>query len=236
MQRSVLDGWRWREVLIVLGLAATLVLLSRIPVFGLVFYPFRLFGTFVHEICHGLAAILTGGEFQRFAVNPNLSGVAFSRGGISWIIASAGYVGSTLFGGLLLVISARGVSARRVLMGLGIVLGLLCLLFVRNLFGLLAGAVLAAALVLAAQRLPARWAAGLLLLLAVQMMLDSVGSVLDLVQLSATTGVTTDAAIMARATGIPAIFWAVVWTGLSLVTLAWSLQLAYGRAHSVSTA
>jgi hypothetical protein len=44
------------------------------------------------------SAVITGGAFRRFEINPDLSGVAFSAGGVAWIISSAGYVGSALFG------------------------------------------------------------------------------------------------------------------------------------------
>lgn len=224
-----LRGWRQREVLVVLGLALLLVVLWRVPLLGLVFYPFQLFGTFVHELSHGLVATLTGGSFQRFAVNPDLSGTAWSAGGARWLISSAGYVGSAVFGGLLVVLSARGAPARDVLRGLGLALGVLCLLFVRNLFGVVSGLGLAAALVFAAQRLPARWADGLLLLLAVQMMLGSLDSLFGLVQLSSSTAVRTDAQIMAATTGVPALVWAVLWTLVSVVILVASLRAAYRR-------
>lgn len=225
-----LTGWRQREVLIVLGLAFATMVMWRVPVVGWLLYPFQIYGTFVHEISHGLAAILTGGMFQRFVVNPDLSGTALSSGGIGWIVVSAGYLGSAIFGGVLTLLSASAVPARRVLVWLGLGLGVLSLLFVRNLFGLVAGIALAAMLFIAGRRLRETWADALVLLLAVQMMLSALDSVFDLVQISATSGATrTDAQIMAQATGIPAIVWAVLWNVLSLVILLVSLRLAYRR-------
>ena len=226
---SLTGNWRFREMLVVLGLALALVLLGNVPVLGWLFYPFRVFGTFVHELGHGLAAILTGGQFQRFAVNPDLSGSALSADGVRWIIASAGYVGSALFGGLLVILSSRGVPARKVLLWLGVILGVLCLLFVRNFFGAVTGLGLAAALIFAGRRLAPLWADGLLLLLAVQMMLGSLNSLLDLLQLSVFSRTTTDAALMAQATGIPAMFWALLWTAISGVILFFALRIAYRR-------
>lgn len=224
------QGWRHREILVVLGLGIISVVLWRIPLLGWLFYPFRLFNTFIHELGHGLAAIATGGAFQRFAVNPDLSGVAWSAGGIRWVVTSAGYVGSALFGGILTLLSAWNVPARSVLFWLGVVLGVLCLMFVRNLFGIATGLLLAAGLILAGQRLSAAWADGLLLFLAVQAMLNALDSLLDLVWISSSFGhAVTDARIMASATGIPAIFWALVWTMLSAGILVGTLLLAYRR-------
>jgi hypothetical protein len=224
----VLSGWRQREVLIVLGLALASLVLWRVPVLGLASYPFRLFGTFIHEICHGLAAVITGGAFRRFEINPDLSGVAFSAGGVAWIISSAGYVGSALFGGLLMVLAARGVPPREVIFGLGVGLGLLCLLFVRNLFGITTGLALSGALILAGRGLTAEWAGWLLLFLAVQLILDALNSIFDLLRISTSLrGVITDAEIMARATGIPALIWALAWATLSAFILYWSVRIAY---------
>lgn len=223
-------GWRQREVLIVLGLALASLVLWRVPWLGWVFYPFHVFGVFVHELCHGLAAIITGGSFIRFIVNPNLSGTATTTGGIGWIIVSAGYIGSAIFGGLLIVISSLGVSARIVLIGMGIILGGMCLLFVRNLFGIAAGLVLATSLLIAGNRLNDMWASGLLLFLAVQSVLDALDSVFDLIQLSTHhMHIRTDAQIMASNTFLPAVFWALLWTSISIVILFFSLNLAYRR-------
>src|SRR5512145_1888707 len=118
-----LAGWRQREVFVILGLALAIMILWRVPALGLLFYPFHLFSTFIHELSHGLAAIATGGVFQHFEVNSDLGGVAWSSGGIAWIVTSAGYIGSAIFGGLLVLLSSRGVSSRSVLFFLGVALG-----------------------------------------------------------------------------------------------------------------
>lgn len=222
--------WRQGEVLLVLLLVVASITLWRLPWVGLAFYPFHLFATFVHELCHGLTAILTGGNFQQFAVEPDLSGRAWSVGGISWLIVSAGYVGSAICGGVLVILSARGVSANYVLSGMGFLLGLLCLIFVQNLFGRGTGLLLAGLLVLAGNRLSIRWASALLLFLAVQMMLNALDSVLNLVWISTYhSSVLTDAHIMQLMTGIPAPVWAVLWCGISLLVLVGSLTLAYRK-------
>jgi hypothetical protein len=83
---------------------------------------------------------------------------------------------------------------------------------------------------LAGRRLGPLWADGLLLLLAVQAMLNSLDSMFDLIGFSLALGSPrTDAQIMQGATGIPAIFWALLWTAVSVVILVGSLRLAYYR-------
>lgn len=221
---------RHNDLWILIGLAVLSSILARLPLLNLLVYPFQIFNTFIHELSHGLAAALTGGSFRRFEVYVNGEGVAWSAGGIRWIVASAGYIGSALFGGILLVIAARGVAAEKIILGLGIGLGILCVLFVRNIFGVLAGLVIAGALIGFATQLAPRWNVWLLLFLTVQMGLNALGSLWDLLQLSASfRSRTTDAQIMQQATGVPALVWALLWSGIALLILWQSVRLAYFR-------
>lgn len=223
------DGWRWSELVGLAALTLVLLVLWQIPGVGLAVYPFRLFGTFVHEISHGLAALATGGNFHRFTVSPDLSGLAWSAGGWRWAISSAGYIGSAVFGGLLILLAARGVASRVLLMVLDVALGLLCLLFVRNVFGIVTGLALAAAMFLAGYRLRPPWSDMVLLVLALQLVLDGFNSLFTLLRLSAASNVQTDAMSMAQATGIPAVVWTVIWAAISLAMLLLTLRLAYRR-------
>jgi hypothetical protein len=226
--------WHWRELLGLFALGIGLLLLWRVPGLGWLAYPFRLFGTFVHELGHGLAAIATGGEFHRFVVNPDLSGLAWSAGGTRWIVASAGYVGSAVFGALLLLLG-RALPARSLLLVIGIGLALLCAFFVRNAFGAVTGLALAAALMLAAVYVRGLWSEGLLLVLALQLLLDGFSSMIDLFWLSTDGNVHTDAHTLAQLSGLPAPAWALIWGGLSAGVALAALRLAYRRAPSTAT-
>ena len=54
-------------------------------------------GIYVHEICHGLAAIATGGRFHQFYVTRN-HGAALSSGGNVVLRLVAGYIGTVFIG------------------------------------------------------------------------------------------------------------------------------------------
>src|SRR5258708_22002342 len=69
---------------------------------GSLLYPFRLLVTFVHESGHGLAAIMTGGHFEKFQVFDSGAGVARTSGGNPLFILPMGYLGAALFGALIL--------------------------------------------------------------------------------------------------------------------------------------
>src|SRR5712692_8304995 len=61
----------------------------------------------VHELSHALVAILTGGQVLGIAIRLDGSGVTYARGGNLVLTASAGYVGSSVFGAVLWL-AARG--------------------------------------------------------------------------------------------------------------------------------
>lgn len=86
-------------------------------------YPLKLFVVFMHEVSHGLAAIATGGEIVTIEVNQNQGGMALTKGGSRFWTLTAGYLGSLLWGGIILLLAARthldkGVS---VLIGIGMI-------------------------------------------------------------------------------------------------------------------
>lgn len=88
-------------------------------------YPLRLFVTYIHEASHALAALITGGQVQGFAVSPNGSGEAEVIGGASALILPAGYLGAALFGSLLFFLSNRApnrVRATATLIGVFLIL------------------------------------------------------------------------------------------------------------------
>ncbi len=210
---------------LVLGL---LILLAwQVPWLNILVYPFRLFGTFVHELSHGLAAILTGGRFHRFAVETDLSGVAWSAGGIRVIVSSAGYLGSAMAGGILILLYQRMLSSRVLLILLGATLAILCVLFVRNLFGIVSGLGLASLLLLAGFRLPSSWRDLLLMTLALQLILDGYNSLFTVLSLSTDSATHTDAHTMAQLTLVPASIWVLLWMSLSTLVLYYVLRWSY---------
>ncbi|MBI3977543.1 MAG: M50 family metallopeptidase [Chloroflexi bacterium] len=181
-------------------------------------YPIRLFVTLVHELSHAVAALATGGQVEAVVVFPTAGGVTLARGGNLFVVASAGYLGSVIFGGGLLALAKRGTWNRRALKLIAISLVVADLLFVRNIFGILATLALAVGCWLLATAGPS-WLVGFsVYLLAALNTLYAVADLTGVFFLSL-VGAGTDAALMARATGVPAIVWAVIWLGLGLAGL-----------------
>jgi hypothetical protein len=116
---------RW----LVIAIALT-VFLVFLPFAHIITYPFLIFSTFIHETAHAMAAVLTGGDVESLTVRMDGSGVTYTRGGFRFLISSAGYVGTTLFGALLLILSGRERNVRQVLIGAALFVLMITALFV----------------------------------------------------------------------------------------------------------
>ncbi len=190
-------------------------------------WPLRLFVVFLHEISHGLAAVLTGGAITRVELSPDEGGVCWTRGGIPFVVLNAGYLGSLLFGAVLLVASTRPRLNRLALLLLGaLVLGV-TVLFVRSLFAFLYGLLAGGVLLWAWRRATAFGAELLLQTVGVVSGLYAVWDMTTDVLFRSVHG--SDASALARLTGIPAFVWGLAWIGVSVVVLAWALRRVAGR-------
>lgn len=108
----------WSRVLILLLLVLLLVFFWNSPVL----IPVKVFVVYLHEISHAIAAYLTGGEVLALSISWNESGYVNSRGGVLWIVTMAGYVGSMIWGSLMLYYGLKGRSVRVMAMVVGITL------------------------------------------------------------------------------------------------------------------
>lgn len=100
-----------------------------------IIYPVKLFVVILHEFSHGIAAVLTGGSIVKIEVNQQVGGVCWTMGGSRFIVASAGYLGSIFWGGLILIIAARTKYDNIMGIIVGGFLILLAALYIRNWFG-----------------------------------------------------------------------------------------------------
>lgn len=211
-----------------------------------VVYPLQLFATFVHEGSHVLATLMTGGTVQSLTVSPDTSGVVWSltQDG-NWLqrllISSAGYLGTTAFGVVLLVWFRYGYSARNALYFASGFVALMTVVFglvapVWNVFNakvaaasvaftVVSGAVLAAGLFALAKYAADRWVNFSLAFLAVQCLLNAVFSLKNLFVISALTNSHSDAMNMAEASGIPALAWVLIWFVGSIVMIFIGLRV-----------
>ena len=212
------------------------------PFVGYIVYPLQLFATFVHEGSHAVATLITGNTVMSLTVSPDASGVVWSKssGFSALLISSAGYLGATAFGTLLLVWMRYGFSSRLGLYLSAGFVGVMTLIFgflapfwnlLTNVtfgsvvFTVLSGVVLTVGLAAIAKFATIKWANFTMAFLAVQCLLNAFFSLKDLFFISTMTSQSSDAANMAAATGIPGFVWVVVWIGISVVMITIGLRM-----------
>lgn len=140
---------------------ATTAAVHLLPFGDVVGYPLLLLSTLVHELGHGLAAEMVGGDFVSLRVFGDGSGVATSAssGGAfaRAAVAAGGLVGPAVAAAFGFVVARRAAAARVGLLILGAFLLVASVLWVRGLVGL-GVAVVFALLCLGAALVKPSWA------------------------------------------------------------------------------
>jgi len=221
---------------LLIALLASLVLWN-LPFGGLVLYPLKLFATWLHELSHGLVMLLTGAGFDHLEIYRDTSGLAYAEHGMGGAaaaaIASAGYMGTPLFGSIFLVLGQTRRGARSVLAAIGLMLVASAVLFVRGDFGVVATAIGALGFLLAAAFARESLASILVNFVAAQ---SCINALLDIRVLFRENLVVngqamqaSDAHSMSEASFGPPWLWAGVWLVWSLVLFFAALRLVFLR-------
>lgn len=231
-----------RTFWIIAGLVLFTVLLGHTPLFRALLGPLNTFETAVHELSHALACIFTGGSVTGMTIvadGQGHGGLTFCRGGIPFIYSQAGYIGETLFGCALILLSRYPRLSRGLLVFLGVCIGLTSLLIMpgtifaqgrwaEGLSSIVWGLVLAGGFIGAGIKLKESFAHFLLLFIAVECALSSLEGVwVLLLQSFGLLGGWSDATNMARLTGLPSFFWGLLWAGFSVLAVAFTMWLTY---------
>lgn len=223
------------------------LLLWNLPFGGVLLYPFKLLATWLHEGSHGLSMMLTGVGFDHMHIYRDTSGLAYgtSEAGRfgSAVIAAAGYMGTPLWGAVLLVVTPNARLARWAMLLLAALLMFTAITVVGmpddDSFGPWAVGAIGAAFAAAALVVPARWRLAIAHFVAAQACVNSILDIRVLLRPSQVVGGrfagASDAHNMAEATfGTTATWavwtWAIVWLLWSLVVLYIALRLSGSRA------
>ncbi len=222
----------WQSVILLLGLAAVVGVLWDTPVV----YPLKILVVFFHELSHGLMAILTGGEVVEIQVVAQQGGHCITRGGSRVLTLSAGYLGSLVWGGVILSLAARTRWDRTIAVVLGALLLGVTAVFVRPFasFGFGFGVASSLALLLCGLKLSERVCDLVLRLIGLTSclyaVLDIKSDILD------RPGLRSDAAMLSEVTGMPTTFWGVLWISIAVVSaLAFLLFASRRRESGLST-
>jgi hypothetical protein len=193
--------------------------------------PLKILVVYLHELSHGIAAIVTGGEIVEISISPDIGGVIWTRGGSRFLVLSAGYLGSLLIGVALLVIALRSTADRLVMALLGGVTLLVTALYMRDLFTVGFGALTGAAMLACA-----KWLSHAVNDLALRVIgLSSIIYVpYDIYDDTIRRPhLRSDAHMLAHEVGGATMFWGGLWLIISLVVIGASLRFMLGQASNV---
>lgn len=216
------------------------MILPHIPLLNLVLTPITALTTIVHEMGHAVACLLTGGSVSSISIVPDGAGhggLTFTRGGNPYIVDSAGYLGTTLFGCLLIALGRYPRLSKGVLMTMGLAFGAASLTFMGStvlhggilsgIASMLLGLALSAGFIYLSSRLSMLFANYVLLFIGVQLGLSALDSVFGLFFSSFGGGAWSDATNMASISGIPAAVWAFLWSLMSIGMLSLTIWWTY---------
>ncbi len=123
------------------AVAVYFVVKTFIPFGGVLLYPLTLLSTWVHEMGHGLTALLCGGRFTSLDVFANGAGLAYTATSRPWqagLVAAGGLVAPPIVGAAVLVLSRGPRRARIVMAVLAVAIALSLAVWVRSLAGWIA--------------------------------------------------------------------------------------------------
>ncbi|KNE70094.1 hypothetical protein AMAG_15073 [Allomyces macrogynus ATCC 38327] len=197
--------------------------LWNMPYLGRLLDPLKLIVVAFHEFSHAIVGKCTGAKIESIEVNPDQGGATRLRGGNACLVLPAGYIGSSIFGSLL-VFCSFDLLACKVSAGI-VAFALLCTLWwARDNF--------------------TRWLTGLWFLQIVLLWVFDHGSGLKVFTIGvASMSITysfwdmvedlirrrvnhSDAAIFAKRYGCTPQFWGVFWFLISLLVLAFAVIMA----------
>lgn len=193
-------------------------------------YPLKLLVVFFHESSHALATLLTGGSVQELVIVKEQGGHVISSGGNQFIILSAGYLGSLLWGIIIYVSSVKTDYDKKImaLLGLGVIIITVC--FSHSLFSWIFGFLISSLMILSANFLATIYNDFLLRLIGLTSMtyapLDIYSDTISRSYLRS------DAAMLAAEFGGSTVLWGVVWILISLIVIFYCLK--YSLKHPFS--
>ncbi len=200
-----------------------------LPWFAFLAVPMQWLNTHLHEFCHAVMAVLTGGPVLNIIVHADGNGVAIA-GGSPLLVSSAGYVGASIVGALTIICSRTEAGASASMRIIGGLLAASLIFWVRgDAVGIASGIGWAILLFALPHVLRGRSLVFAAQFVGMQQCLMSVQALYILLHISAIPGAHSDADNLQQATGVPAIIWALLWSALGIGSLVLALKLAWRR-------
>jgi len=196
-------------------------------------YPLKIFVVFMHEASHGIAAVATGGRIVEIQINPQQGGYALTQGGSRFWTLTAGYLGSLMWGGIILLLAARTRFDKAISILIGIGMVVISIGFGNAAFTYLFGIGFGMALIAVGLFLPEAINDWILRIIGVTSclyaILDIKSDVLDRAHLRS------DARMLSEVTGIATEIWGGLWIVIAITLTLWFLYIAGKTLSTQST-
>jgi len=202
---------RTKQILILLAMFLVAVVFWN----TIVIYPIKIFVVMLHEISHGLMAELVGGDIVKIEISPQIGGVCTSTRppGFfpTFMIASAGYLGSLLWGAIIFLVAAHTDYDRYLtaLIGIGSLVITYFVIKSGGLFGIIFCSAFSVAMLLSVKFLPHTFHDYLLKFIGLTSCLYVLIDINS--DLISRTGIGSDADKIAEITGFPSILIGIIW-------------------------
>jgi hypothetical protein len=188
-------------------------------------YPIKLFTVIFHELSHGIAGILSGGVILGLKFDSNFGGICIIEGGNSVAVASAGYIGSLIFGSLLFISSFKKYFSYWICISYGIVLILITANLLTAKFEIIVSLLISVLLFLSIRFLKWEIHSFIMKLIGLTSCVYVLFDIRN--DLFASAERQTDAQIIFLLTGIPIFIWATLWFLIAVATVFFLLRKGY---------
>ena len=193
--------------------------------------PLKLLVVFFHELSHALMAIVTGGSVESLSVNFQQGGEVWTRGGSRFLTLTAGYLGSLLIGVLLLLAALRSRMDKAILGGLGVLMLVVLVLYVRDIPAIVICGLTGAALIAASRYFSEEICDLILRVIGLASLIYVPYDIYD--DTIRRSELRSDARMLAEEIGGTTIMWGGLWFIVSLVVIGWCLTRGLGRDSNV---
>lgn len=190
-------------------------------------FPVKLITVFLHELSHVIATIITGGIVTRMDIELDLGGRCEILGGNEFIIASAGYLGSFLFGSILFYSAYSNNKGKWLASSIMIIIILFTVNVVTNSTIQMLSIIFSLLVIFSLWYLPASFNEYFLKSLGLISCLYVCYDIKEDILTSAANH--SDATIIAGITGIPTIIWGLFWFAISIIGLFCLLRIGYKK-------
>ncbi|MCK4711644.1 MAG: M50 family metallopeptidase, partial [Marinosulfonomonas sp.] len=196
-----------------------------------VILPLKILIVFLHEIAHGLAALLTGGSIESISLSPQQGGLTVTRGGNLFVVMSAGYVGSLLIGVVVFLIALKSTADRALMAVLGIATLLVTALYLREWFALAFGVGTGALMLAMARYLSHRINDLVLRIIGLTSMIYVPYDIFS--DTIARSHIRSDAYMLAERFGGATMMWGGLWLLISLAVIGVCLRYGLGKQSNI---